>query len=62
MKTKDEVLKAMKICASPENEGVTCAECPYCKNEEGESCVDVMMRDARLLIEAQAQELEQLKK
>ena len=61
MKTKDEILQAMTICASAD-EHVTCADCPYCKNQEGDSCVDVMMRDARLLIEAQAEELERLRK
>ncbi|MBQ2735523.1 MAG: hypothetical protein IJF33_06790 [Clostridia bacterium] len=48
MKTKEEILLAMKMCSGDTG---TCKLCPYHGQCENLSCVDVMMRDAMALIE-----------
>ena len=56
MKTKDEILRAMRLCTDANGK---CRDCPYQGDERvGEddeifSCGEAMMRDAITLIEMQ---------
>ena len=45
MKTKEEVIKALELCADPEGK---CGDCSY-ENGEG-SCMSRVMRDAAELL------------
>ena len=46
MKTKEEVIKALELCADPEGR---CDGCPYDENADG-SCMNRAMRDAAELL------------
>ena len=46
MKTKEEVIKALELCADPDGQ---CDGCPYDENGEG-SCMNRAMRDAAELL------------
>ena len=50
MKTKEEVIKALDLCADPEGK---CGDCPY-ENGEG-SCMGRVMRDAAELLKEGAE-------
>lgn len=52
MKTKEEVIKALELCADPEGK---CGDCPY-ENGEG-SCMSRAMRDAAELLKKSVQPL-----
>lgn len=47
-KSKQEVIKALELCADPEGK---CDSCPYDENAEG-SCMNRAMRDAAELIKS----------
>ena len=52
MKTKEEVIKALELCADPEGK---CGSCPYDENAEG-SCMNRAMRDAAELLKGATNE------